>query len=229
MARHQNANIDPTDLDFSVLVTDDDQAEKKKTFAKRTVIVPRIFKADGKEDAETWLKHIDLVAKANKWTDEDILEQLPIFLGGSAYDYYTTIAESLQWTTWQEAREAIFKTFGPQHATSLNFEAMINRKMQPGESIRQYVFKKLELIAKCNAKATDDQKIGLIQVGLTGPYLSKTYGESYDDLNEFLETLYTHEEGLKMVQRSNNELQLTLMADQARQQPMVDSAKLWWS
>ena len=180
------------------------------TKANPRQVTPRTF--DGVEDFRQWMAHFELVMAANKWSENTAVLQLPLYLTGTAFQYFIDQKSQQNLDTWAKARDALKAVFAPQNSNQFDYARMINRKHVLGEPIQVYVLDKVEKINRWSPTADEKEKVGLVLTGLSAPFIDAVYEKKIDTLKELLEKLLMKEEAMKLVQHANAELDLNLMA-----------------
>ena len=190
-------------------VADEEEKDEEKLKPKRLLLTPRVFNSD-KEDVFGWLTNYEMVGRANQWRDSEMIQHLPIFCEGAAFQYLSTLPTP--YDEWKTAKDDLLKVFGPTNSKEYYFEEMSNCRQKDGTSCRKYVFEKLQRIRQWNPDIGEDEKVLLVQRGLNKVYRERTYGRHYGSVNELLEKLTMLEEATKIAAASSNEYDFNFAA-----------------
>ena len=105
------------------------------------------FTGSGASQGEIWFKKFELASQINEWKDEDCLLQLPYHLSGAAASWYGSLdaATKGNWPKLKKAFESFFLQKEPAIVTE---QKLMARKLQPGESLEDYLADIVELGAR---------------------------------------------------------------------------------
>ena len=174
---------------------------------RRLMVSPRIFDPVN-EHVKTWFKHYDQVSKANGWTEDMQLAQLPVWVAGSAAKY---IASQPDYKTFTEAKDALTGLFSTK-GDDTDYEAMTSFKQTKGMGIRDYVVGKLEKIDHWKPTCDEADKVNFIRRGLRPVYRAQLHFLSYNNVDKLMRKLILLEEA-EAIKGQHDESELMLSAE----------------
>ncbi|PVZ98007.1 hypothetical protein BB558_005995, partial [Smittium angustum] len=113
---------------------------------------PKIFRGLEIEDAEKWIKRYELYAKMVKWTEEEKLELLELFLEDRAASWFAIQIKTAN--TWDLMKEAFNKKFNGKENELKAWKEIQSIKQESDEDIEQFAIRLEELFNK--AKVEDE-------------------------------------------------------------------------
>ncbi|XP_076758417.1 uncharacterized protein LOC143427834 [Xylocopa sonorina] len=138
-----------------------------------------------KEDMaiETWLRHVDELAKQYGWDDSSIMRLIATRLKGHARQWYDTRMRIA--TTWAEIKVYLVAQF----RRTILFSRMLREadlyEAKPGQSLGDYCFQKLNLIRRLDIQLSDEKIVDMIIFGIPDGTLARTVRSAkYADSNE---------------------------------------------
>lgn len=186
---------------------------------RRLLVSPRLFDPS-KEHVKTWLKHYDQIAKANGWNEDVQLEQLPVWLAGSAAKYLTSQPD---YSTYDDAKIALSAMFGAR-GDDAEYDAMSNFRQTPDMTIRDYVVGKLEKIVHWKPNCTEAEKVLLIRRALLNRYRAAIHIQDYDKVDKLVKKLIVLEEAFHIKQQGKD-IDMVLAAEPVKPAHTVDMQK----
>ena len=186
---------------------------------RRLLVSPRLYDP-AKEHIKSWLKHYDQIAKANGWDEDTQLEQLPVWVTGTAAKYLTSQPD---YTTFDEAKKALKSLFSAK-GDDADFEAVCNFKQTPDMSVRDYVVGKLEKIVHWKPACDEPEKVALIRRGLLNRYRAELHYTSIDTVPKLLRKVILLEEAHHIRDRGDD-TEMVLAAEPVKQDRAVDMQK----
>ena len=136
--------------------------------------------------AVLWLKEYQVIAKINKWTDQEKSEYLPTALIDSAKDWYqgTYYQDLPDWATFERQFLDTFIPMGYEERRRREFYSL---EQDPGEKPIDYLNKMLVIRAQLEPKPTDREVLQQVKLGLYGDYAKSAIGAK--DLTELRQIL----------------------------------------
>lgn len=151
----------------------DDEASYTEEVAREvyTSINPKIFSGKTDESIEDFLKHFRRAAKANRWSEETKLLQLPCYLTGPALDFFETIEDSC--VDFDNAAEKLTISFKSATKTQQSYYKLMTRRQGVREDVWDYYHEMLKLCHDVNQRMTEAEKVDFILRGLKSNFLEK--------------------------------------------------------
>lgn len=132
---------------------------------------PKYFSGEKWENVNEFIKNYRRTAKANKWSDDTKLLQLPCFLKGAALDWFETIEED--YTEFEEVIEQLKSIFtNANHEEQLHYR-LSTRVQQKGEDVWKYYHEMLRLCKEVSPEMQETEKIRFVLKGLQPKILEK--------------------------------------------------------
>jgi hypothetical protein len=146
-------------------------APRKLSPIARPVVPPPPFKGMAGEDTSRWVKKWQIAATINRWSVDDQMLVLPVYLGGAAEKFHDAWAEG-GGTGWAEFREALLARFPFRQMTKRTAAtSLLGRRQQPGETVGEYATELELLWGKANGYGDvgGTVLIEIFRVGLAAP------------------------------------------------------------
>lgn len=151
----------------------DDSQRSVPLCAHHTASHAKLEKFDGLEDVKRFLDHFDVVAQANRWSDEIQTLQLPTALTGMAFDFYRRLS-AVDKKTITNLKAALEKEFGACALESDYARLFVSRRRQVGESLADFAEALKSLGRKAYPSFSDQQLDKLCQSHFINGGLTET-------------------------------------------------------
>lgn len=148
--------------------------------------IVRVFTGERKENSDPggWFSKYIHDAKAAGWEDETILAQFGTHLDDKAWTWYQELPDANK-VNMQTIHSTFMKRFAPtEQSRHLNVQEFNNAKLQPGESIEEFV-DKLRRLARLLGKNEQDV-MDRVQSGLPDHIQSVTIVQQPEDLQQLI-------------------------------------------
>ena len=153
---------------------------------------PPNFSGAANDSVDDFVRRFQRIGKALEWTDQQLLQQAPIYLTDFAatwYDKETQDGVSNPWTTWDDLKKALIARFRPRDILQ-RYKAELRRcRQQKGEDVSTYFNKKAALCYQVYPKMSDTDVIEQLKDGLLSSFYkqvvlsqAKTPVDFYADL-----------------------------------------------
>jgi hypothetical protein len=120
-----------------------------------SVLAPKVFTGDGDEDASEWIEFFENYVKFRKLTYDDTKILFPLFLRGSARDWWRAMTDDTRPTDMVGLVTAFRNKFKPTSATKWRSRSELwQRHQRPDEKVGPYI-EQMKAIAK--RLALDDE------------------------------------------------------------------------
>ncbi len=144
-----------------------------------------------KRDVSDFINHFELVSKANNWSEQTKLYQLPILLTKIPMEWYNNfVANSNSIVSWNLLRNEFISTFSKIDQIEVAEEQLSTRKWLPDESLDNYFFDVLRLCRLIDKKMADQQKIVHITRGIPPGMKHYAISRDFDNTMEFRKYLH---------------------------------------
>ena len=142
---------------FNTVKLEDSTQAIIKVQPKGPVIMPEFGNRE-RDEMSRFLKLFELAGRAQKWSDDDLMERLPLSLTHSAVAWYSRNKFE---NTWQEQKDLMIKEFRPHGFPDYKRKALENRMMQKDESVNPHfegVMLLYDVLVGLNKTFTDQEK-----------------------------------------------------------------------
>ena len=145
------------------------------------------------QDPKEWIVHYNVVSKANGWSDQKKLDNIPPLFqeAKNARDWFAVTFKNAPPTDYKTFCDKLIKSLAPSDEKYVAYTEMNKRKQQIAETAVDYYFAKLHLITKYNPSLETELQVNLLVDGLLPQYKQKVFGKfnSPDKLFAELKTL----------------------------------------
>ena len=126
----------------------------------RNVAGVRPDRYDGMGDCDRFLDHFNIVARANGWTDDVKVIQLPAYLSGAAFDYFRRLPDAYA-LTFAQLEALLRDEFAEARMPTECARSLSALKKQPEESISCFSDRVQEAVKKTYPKfsASDREEV----------------------------------------------------------------------
>ena len=158
----------------------------------RSAITPQLF--DDRTDNTTiseYLFRFEMIAKANKWSDSDKVDQIFHYLRGNAEKCYEDVIRANPLISWEELKNTLEERFKKRNGRVGALEKMLKRKQSEDETFRNYFYDKLALIRQMDDKMKIEDKITYLIQGTKNSVRREVKKFFYDNDIESDDKLYS--------------------------------------
>lgn len=150
-------------------------------------IQPTSFSGKEEEDVKSFIKSYKRIARANKWTDNTKLIQLPCYLKGAAINWYETVEDQL--TTFDAVMSELESVFTNTTQDAQKHFKLSTRYQGPSENLWEYFHEMLKLCHDVNPNMDEEEKIRFVLKGLNPKILGKVNLMRNDSVEELRSNL----------------------------------------
>lgn len=170
---NESQNFSSDSSEEEIAVTANNSVEKMAEHQEEvfTSVIPKSFGGTTSESVEEFIKNFTRAAKANRWTEETKLLQLPCYLEGSALDYFETVEGQCE--NFEAAVQKLKFAFKSSVESERNYFKLLNRKQRRNEDLWTFFNDVLKLCYNSNQEMSDPEKVGFIIRGLQPKILEK--------------------------------------------------------
>jgi hypothetical protein len=162
-------------------------------------VTPRRFSGNAGSDAREYIQLFESTAKANYWSDEIMLAQLPLYLSNFASKWLkaATLARARQgkgdWT-WEELKVA-FIDGATECSSFVDDEYQFYNQTQRGDQSCLSFFYEMDVLAnRCNNDVPEGTRVKYILRGLRPEVRSLIYVQDPKSMEELQKILHRYEE-----------------------------------
>lgn len=153
-------------------------------------ITPKTFAGKPYEDVDEFMRHFNRAARANNWTNETKLVQLPCYLTGTALKSFEAFEDACE--TFEDATAVLVNAFRREVRGEQNYFKLMSRRQGPTEDVWNYFHEMLNLCYEVNGDMEEAQKVGFIVRGLVPRLIEKVNlmnNDTTDQLKKNLEKI----------------------------------------
>jgi hypothetical protein len=124
-----------------------------ESYSNTQNVIPVFDPSTKTQTTKSWLKKVNETAKIYKWTESQTIYHAIPKLSGVAKQWYEGLSTSnLTWDKWQKK---LLQCFPDDRNYADRLIEMIDRRSKRDETLEQYFFDKVKLVAHCNIKGKD--------------------------------------------------------------------------